>query len=452
MGNQYKNYFHIEPSKGLLNDPNGLIHFQGSYYFFHQWNRFGNNHDYKEWGLFTSKDLVEWTNRQTAILPDRYDDKDGIYSGNAIEKDGKMYLFYTGNTKVNGIRKSYQKIAVSEDGKTFVKEENKIETPMGLTEHHRDPKVWFKDDTWWMIVGAQTTENIGAITLFQSYDLLKWEYQGLLYEDPQLDQMCECPDFFSLNGEIDILNVCPQKRTSNSNEIDLPISSYAGYMVGKMDYQEKTFIAETEIKLLDEGFDFYAPQTFLDSHNRRIMVGWMSRMSEEEEKKCPTIQYGYIHCLTMPRELKWMNDQLYQLPLKEYEKLRKNEKQFVEKSALIPNRSKAFELIVDFNGDTKDFSLLLNSKCNLINYYNGELVVGRINWVTNEIETKSIKVKKLTKLQIFCDNSTLEIFVNGGQHVFSMRYFCDEPNRDIEYKFLNPEGNIKFYSYEEEKK
>ena len=110
------------------------------------------------------------------------------------------------------------------------------------------------------------------------------------------------------------------------------------------------------------------------------------------------------------------------------------------------------ELIVDFNGDTKDFSLLLNSKCNLINYYNGELVVGRINWVTNEIETKSIKVKKLTKLQIFCDNSTLEIFVNGGQHVFSMRYFCDEPNRDIEYKFLNPEGNIKFYSYEEEKK
>ena len=79
----YRNYFHIEPEKGLLNDPNGLIQFRGRYYFFHQWNRFATNHDYKEWGLFTSVDLLNWDNQGSAILPDSEDDKDGIYSGSA---------------------------------------------------------------------------------------------------------------------------------------------------------------------------------------------------------------------------------------------------------------------------------------------------------------------------------------------------------------------------------
>ncbi|WDZ64221.1 glycoside hydrolase family 32 protein [Paenibacillus polymyxa] len=449
MENRHKNYFHIEPDKGLLNDPNGLIQFKGKYYFFHQWNRFDTSHDYKEWGLFLSKDLVNWTNIQSAILPDRYDDKDGVYSGSAIENDGKMYLFYTGNTKLNGIRKSYQKIAVSNDGRTFIKQESTIETPEGFSEHHRDPKVWKKDNKWWMIVGAQTKENVGAITLFQSDDLLTWIYEGIFYTDTILDQMCECPDYFTLTDGIEILMVCPQKRTSG-RQSDRPISSYAGYLVGKMDYKTNKFNQSTEIKMLDEGFDFYAPQSFLDDKGRRIIVGWMSRMDENQERNCPTVKDGYLHCLSMPRELKWIDNHLYQTPLKEYENLRKKEQEYKNEYGTISNNSKAFELIIDFDEAIKDFSVSLNSNTNPIIYRCGKLEIGRINWVTEKLETKILQVKDLTKLHIFCDSSTLEIFINDGQYVFSMRYFCDEQNRNIEYKSLNEKGMINFYSYEEE--
>lgn len=79
MENIHKNILHLEPSRGLLDDPNGLVQFNGKYYVFHQWNRFGLDHSYKEWGLFTSSDLLHWHHEGSAILPDSMLDKDGRY-------------------------------------------------------------------------------------------------------------------------------------------------------------------------------------------------------------------------------------------------------------------------------------------------------------------------------------------------------------------------------------
>ena len=52
--------YHLEPDRGLLNDPNGLVFYKDMYHVFFQWNRFEKNHSYKEWGHFTSKDLLHW--------------------------------------------------------------------------------------------------------------------------------------------------------------------------------------------------------------------------------------------------------------------------------------------------------------------------------------------------------------------------------------------------------
>ena len=103
MENPYKMSYHIEPACGLLNDPNGLVQFHGTYYFFHQWNRFALDHSYKEWGLFTSPDMIHWENRGSAILPDREEDEHGVHSGSAVVYDEKLYIFYTGSNKENGI-------------------------------------------------------------------------------------------------------------------------------------------------------------------------------------------------------------------------------------------------------------------------------------------------------------------------------------------------------------
>lgn len=445
MENQYRNSFHIEPAQGLLNDPNGLIQFKGKYYFFHQWNRFDTNHDYKEWGLFVSDDLVHWESVGSALLPDCFDDKNGVYSGSAIEHEEQLYLFYTGNSKIDGQRKSTQKIARSDDGRTFIKQTQTIETPEAFTEHFRDPKVWKQGNQWQMIVGGQTKENNGAIALYQSKDLLNWNYVGIFYEDTLLDQMCECPDFFSLTEDIALLTVCPQKRTST--EKDEALSSYAGYLSGHLDDSTNTFIPSNGLKKLDQGFDFYAPQTFEDNQGRRLMVGWMSRMEEAEELHCPTLQDGYLHCLTMPRELKWQENQLYQVPLKEYQNLRKSEEVYSASSGDIENQDKAYEIIVDFKEAVSEFSLSMNSGANTLHYQDNQLVVSRINWVTQETEVKQIDLHDLTKLQIFCDTSAIEIFVNDGQKVFSMRFFSTNPRRDAYYENLNENGSILFYTY-----
>lgn len=446
MKNCYRNSFHIEPAQGLLNDPNGLIQFKGKYYFFHQWNRFGTDHSYKEWGLFQSDDLLHWQSQGSGIIPDCVDDQDGVYSGSAIEYEQKMYLFYTGNTKTNTHRKSVQKMAISTDGQKFIKQVNTIDTPPHFSEHHRDPKVWQTSAGWWMIVGAQTKENTGAVALYHSVNLLDWDYQGVLFSDSVLDQMCECPDFFSLTEEIDILTVCPQKRTSFLTT-DLPLSSYAGYFVGKLDYEKGQFVAKEGIKKLDYGFDFYAPQSFQDDQGRRIMVAWMSRMTEEEEDQCPTKQDGYLHCLTMPRELLWKQQRLYQIPLKEYKNLRKSKVEYTASKAYIQNQSPAYEIVVDCPKGMEEFSMEFNSGASGIHFQDNRLMFSRINWVTQRYESKEWYLPCLRKLQIFCDTSTVEMFVNDGEYVFSMRFFSKQKKRDIQYEKLGNDGMIRVYSY-----
>src|SRR5699024_9132331 len=61
-----------------------------------------------------------------------------------------------------------------------------------------------------------------------------------------------------------------------------------------------------------------------DHKGRTIMIGWMG-MADEEEKLHPTIDEGWIHSLTMARELVLDNGELYQRPLEEMKKLRKEE-------------------------------------------------------------------------------------------------------------------------------
>lgn len=136
-----KQQWHMEPPRGLLNDPNGLSWFNDKYYVFFQWNRFEKNHKNKEWGFFTSPDLVHWTFQGSALLPDQPYDENGVYSGSAYVIDGNLYMYYTGNNKCNGIRTSSQCLAVSNDGIRFLKQGPIFSTPKGYTQHFRDPEL-----------------------------------------------------------------------------------------------------------------------------------------------------------------------------------------------------------------------------------------------------------------------------------------------------------------------
>lgn len=449
MDNPYKMSYHIEPAQGLLNDPNGFVQFKDTYYFFHQWNRFRLDHSYKEWGLFTSKDMIHWESQGTAVVPDREEDQHGIHSGSGIEYDGRMYLFYTGSNKDHGIRKSCQCIAVSDDGRVFIKQKEIIRTPEGFTEHFRDPKVWRGSRNWWMLVGGQKQDLTGAVVLYSSRDLIHWSYEQVLY-DRDLDNMCECPDLYSLDGKTDILTCCPQKRTvirdaSGDRE---ELTSYAAYISGVFDEEHKSFTPNQPQKLFDYGFDFYSPQSFLDNKGRRIMAGWMSRMDDDQEAGCPTRAYGYLHCLTLPRVLTWENNMLYQRPVEETAQLRRSSQSYTQEKGSFDAENGQFELFLRRKALGSPFVLSLRNGVVCITYapQTQSLLVQRKNWVDGKPETRQLVLPKLFQLQIFSDNSSMEIFVNDGAAVFSMRYFTGADNLKIEYAGLQQDERLEYFS------
>ena len=79
--------------------------------------------------------------------------------------------------------------------------------------------------------------------------------------------MWECPDLFELDGK-EVLIFSPQGIGTEGQE------HISGYYIGKLDYQSGKYIHDDFTKL-DSGFEFYAPQTFLDEKNRRILIGWL---------------------------------------------------------------------------------------------------------------------------------------------------------------------------------
>jgi len=422
MTNIHKNILHLEPDKGLLNDPNGLAYFNGKYYIFHQWNRFGVDHSYKEWGLFTSQDLLHWEHEGSAILPDSLHDKDGVYSGNAVVYQNEMRVFYTGNTRVDGKRRSYQRQAVLHKPFQFIKQNDVITTPSEFTEHFRDPYVVKTINGWRMLIGAQTKQYVGVIVSYFSYDCRKWKYEGIYFSNSILDQMCECPNLVDFGNE-QVLLVCPQRRSMKS---DKDISSYSGYFIGHQSGNK--FLPDTPIRILDEGFDFYAPQVFEDGKGRKILVAWMSRMSSDQEKNCPTLKFGYLHCLTIPRELIMKHNQLYQRPAHEYIKASSFVKHYFQNNISF-NSSNGFDVFEMEVNQNHEFDIDLFNKNIILSFHLGELKLSRKNWVDGEYEKKIIHIKHITKLEFYCDRSALEVFINDGEKVMSLRYFCFEEKR-----------------------
>ena len=85
---------HYRPARGWVNDPNGLVYFQGYYHVFYQ---HAPNHEvpWKEpmhWGHARTKDFLTWEELPVALYPDQPYDKGGCWSGTAIVKDDVLYL------------------------------------------------------------------------------------------------------------------------------------------------------------------------------------------------------------------------------------------------------------------------------------------------------------------------------------------------------------------------
>ena len=459
----WRQKYHIQGIVGLINDPNGFSQFKGKYHMFYQWNPLGTNHKNKTWAHSVSSDLLHWERMKTALRPDTWYSKDGVYSGSAIVDDDKLYLFYTGNVKDSeGNRESYQCLAVSSDGENFERwEPSIVNQPDGYTRHTRDPKIWKKDGKFYAVIGIQSEDLEGKAVLYSSENIKDWKFEGEIAganhgKIKDFGFMWECPDYFQLKdektGEIkDLLVFSPQGLEP---EGDLYNNKYqTGYLFGKLDYEKPEFEILSDFVEIDRGHDFYAPQSMEDDKGRRLIVGWMGIPEEED---FPTVKNEWLHCLTLPRELKVIDGKLYQVPINEMESIRGEKIEFSGKvtGEVKVGTGVTYELKAKFTDFNSDFGLKLrtgkNSETVLkFDYNDKKFVLDRTKGEQPDKRLRKVYLGDISELEltVFVDNSSVEVFINGGAEVFSSRIFPEKDANGI-FVFADKDVNVEIEKWE----
>ena len=317
-----RSLFHVTGGIGWINDPNGFSTYKGEYHLFHQYYPYKPIWGPMHWGHLKTRDFIRWERLPVALAPDKPYDKDGCFSGSAIElPDGRQLLMYTGvreEQQEDGSMKPWQTqcLAIG-DGVDYEKlEVNPILTAKdlpkgGSTEDFRDPKMWREGDSYYAVVGNRPADGSGSILLFKSEDAFHWTYQGRVASNHrQYGMMWECPDYFKLDGK-DVLLVSPQEMSPMGLEFHAGNGTVC--MIGEEN--EKKHLIRENVHAIDYGIDFYAPQTILTPDGRRVMIGWMQNWDT-----CKTTGYEerpWFGQMSLPRELFLKNGRLYQQPIRE---------------------------------------------------------------------------------------------------------------------------------------
>ncbi len=406
----YRLNFHLMPPVGWLNDPNGLCKMGEYYHVFYQYSPFNADGGVKHWGHYRSKDLLTWEQMPIIMYPDQPFDVHGVYSGSALIENDKMYLYYTGNVKldgnfdyVNSGREHNTVLAVSSDGvsvdykKLLMKN---IDYPENLTLHVRDPKVFKYENKYYMVQGARTKQDKGVLLVFESENKFDWKHINTISTNETFGYMWECPDLFYLDG-MWFLVCSPQGVKKQGNHYQNIYS--CGYFPLYGDFRNEYKLGE--FQELDFGFDFYAPQTFTDGQ-RYFMLGWFGM--PDADYKNPT--ENWQHCLTSLCTLKRSGKTIYRYPVIEINKLRGKE--------IKPQEATVFDL--EYRCSQSGRIIIRNAL--VIEWSEDLLSITHING-GNGRNTRKVDVSNINFLRILADTSAVEIFINGGEKVLSTRYY-----------------------------
>lgn len=444
-GGPMRQWYHFMPQTGWMNDPNGLIWFRDQYHLFYQYNPYDAFWGMMYWGHAVSNDLIHWQHLPLALAPGHfYDDhpKGGCFSGSAIEHDGKLWLLYTGTYYQGMGFRQVQCAAWSQDGIHFEKYEGNpvLVPPEGYDlSNFRDPKVFSHQGKFYLVVGAKREGKARAL-LFRSDDLLHWIFVNVLAESRgELGYMWECPDFYPLgdNG-LYVLMFSPmglgQRKTL--------------YLVGDMDFDRGIFDSHISGEV-DWGFDYYAPQSFLDGKGRRILIAWANAWDWMPWWKDwgPTYTEGWCGALTLPRQVEMLPDHTLAFqPVEEVKGLRgplQNAGTFVLEAGKTYGVGRGNAIELEFTIDLTNTSagqVCVRLRCKegraakaCFDLANACLWVDRNNadgWSKGVCRSPMpLKGKATLKVRIFVDMDSIEIFADEGRVCLSLNVFAP-PDQD----------------------
>jgi len=222
--------------RNWMNDPNGLVYYEGEYHLFYQYNPESNVWGPMHWGHAVSSDLIHWEELPIALYPDEHGT---IFSGSAVVDTHDTSKFFDGRSGIvaifthNEYCNQKQSIAYSRDnGRTWIKyDHNPIIHNPGIRDF-RDPKVFWHEETgkWVMLVACGD-----RVSFFSSLDLKKWNYISEFgVDEGSHGGVWECPDIFKLSVDEDKEN---QKWVL---KVDITDGAFAGgsggqYFIGEFD-------------------------------------------------------------------------------------------------------------------------------------------------------------------------------------------------------------------------
>ncbi len=305
--------YHFLPAANWMNDPNGVIHWQGRYHLFFQYNPDGAYHANMHWGHAVSDDLVHWQELPIAIAPTpNSPDQGGIFSGCMVNDKGRPVAVYTGvnddyTMQVQCLAKGNTDLTQwhKHPGNPVLKD---VPEHLGQTQDFRDPFVWQGDSCWYMLLAANIVGVGGAVLLYRSSNLIDWDYLNPLYIGDRARNgfNFECPNLFRL-GDKWVLIV--------SSQPEAHVAGATLYWVGR--FENERFIPEHE-GVYDAGYS-YASLVHEDDARRHLVYSWIREgRSVDEQRKA-----GWSGVQAIPRILYLDGkSRLCSQPVPEFETLR----------------------------------------------------------------------------------------------------------------------------------
>jgi fructan beta-fructosidase len=444
----YRPSYHFTPPAHWMNDPNGLIYYNGKYHLFFQYNPNNNVWGPMNWGHATSSDFFNWQDQPIALSPDN---SGTIFSGSVVDdatntsgfKNGPqdpLVAIYT----IAGSQQS-QGIAYSNDGgMNWTKYAgNPVLLNPGINDF-RDPKVsWYAPANKWVMTLA--TGN--KVSFYSSADLKSWVFESSFGEAVGAHGgVWECPDLFEL--PVDGTNTSKWVLMVSINPGGPNGGSATQYFVG--DFDGKSFTpSNSNTQWIDYGTDDYAGVTYsnIASYDgRRIMISWMSNWIYAQQVPTTT----WRSTMTVPKTLSLIstgqnNYLLKSAPVNEINNYKVNT---IDTSISSPSKSiqlsnnkviQSGSYDLNFSADlntANTLSLALgNSIEKLIIAYDkssGLISIDRSSSGNVDFNTqfrqKMVcpyipKTGQLTDFRMLVDKTSMELFVNGGEKVMTALFF-----------------------------
>ena len=460
--------FHFTSRVGWLNDPNGMVYYDGEWLMAFQHFTKGNANGPKSWGQAVSKDLMHWTQLPHALNPYpnvKWDKGNvhAIWSGSAIvdqfnalgKQQGEtktIFALFTATHAGEDKRAAFFQVGATSTDKgrtwTMINDGKPlIEHLAGFDPGQRDPYLFFHAPTksYRFIMEIGGPER--AVRIWKSSDLMKWE---AVCDIP--DKSAECINMYAVPVDGDATNV---KWVINN--------AGAGYEIGDFDGTKWTGLGDKDkdgrpLKF-EYGDCYYAPQTFNQAPGNRVVhIGWLQSKTEGY----PFIDAGmpFTQQMSIPAEITLRTTpdglRMFRHPVKEiatlYAKTSKFDNLTVEaaNAQLAKLSPELIDMTIAFApaGD-----VTLNVRGLPIQYDAAKKEFAFTNTVRVENEKAAMskrpptkqqpyrdtgrrtvpapEVKGVVTLRVLVDRASLELFVNDGAAAASFVVVPDPKNRSL---------------------